>query len=270
MERPIYITKIHSAFSVEEAENFDYAGESHDFWEMVFIERGTAGITAGSRVFTCLPGTLVFHKPNDFHRIWNVGQGAMQFTIISFSVQGAYAEKLRGRVISPEGELAQQLKLLQRQIADNQGENYFLPEAFQVCGVPYGKFCAALELFLYDCAQTTQQPRQQAVGSAAMFTAAVKLMQENVGQSMRARELANHLHVSLSQLKRIFGLYASTGVHEYFLAMKMDYARQLLRQGCSVSAVAEAVGFDCPNYFSAAFKREVGVTPGQYRRQDRQ
>ena len=123
MERPIYITKIHSAFSVEEAENFDYAGESHDFWVMVFIERGTAGITAGSRVFTCLPGTLVFHKPNEFHRIWNVGQGAMQFTIISFSVQGAYAEKLRGRVISPEGELAQQLKLLQRQIADNQGEN---------------------------------------------------------------------------------------------------------------------------------------------------
>lgn len=268
MEHPIYIKEIHSAFFTEEPEDFNYAGESHDFWEMVFVEKGTVGITAGSRVFTCLPGSLVFHKPNEFHRIWNAGNSAIRFTIISFSLEGDYARRLYNKVISLSGETEQWMLSLKKQISENFGKNHFLPEAFQAPGVPFGKFCATLELLLYACADTADQPREQATGNAAVFAAAVKMMREHLQKPVKARELAEDLHISLSQLKRIFRQYASTGVHEYLLTMKMNHARQLLRQGQSVNAVAEAVGFDTPNYFSAAFKREVGVTPGEYRKQN--
>ncbi len=268
MERPIYITKIHSAFIEQKQENFYYAGESHDFWEMVFVEKGTVGITAGSRVFTCLPGTLIFHKPNEFHRIWNAGTGSIHYTIVSFTAQGYYASKLHNKVITLSGEAEQLMQQLKKQIAQCRGANRFLPDVFQTQGVPFSRFCSTLELFLYACAETADQPRKQVTGSAAVFAAAVKKMRENIHRPMKAKELAETLHISLSQLKRIFQQYASTGIHEYFLTMKMDRARLLLRQGQSVSAAAEAVGFDCPNYFSAAFKREIGVTPGQYRRQN--
>ena len=92
---------------------------------------------------------------------------------------------------------------------------------------------------------------------------------ENISQPMKTQALAQQLHISLSQLKKVFQQYASTGVHEYFLAMKMDVARQMLARGESVSATAEAVGFDCGNYFSAVFKRQVGITPGAYRKANR-
>lgn len=268
MERPIYINKIHSAFSAEEPEEFNYPGESHDFWEMVFIEKGTVGITAGSRIFTCLPGTLIFHKPNEFHRIWNAGGSSIRFTIISFSLFGDYARVLHNKVITLTGNAEQLMDSLKKQIGENQGQNHFLPEAFQSAGIPYGKFCNLLELLLYACAETADQSHAQVTGQAAIFTTAVKAMRENIQNPLKAWELADHLHISLSQLKRIFRQYASTGVHEYFLKMKMDTARKLLRQGQSVGAVAESLGFDSPNYFSAAFKREVGVTPGQYRRKN--
>lgn len=267
MERPIFVTKLYSAFTTEEAEEFNFAGESHEFWEMVFVEKGTVGITAGSRVFTCLPGTLVFHKPNEFHRIWNAGKGAIRFSILSFFLQGEYGKKLYNKVITLCGETEQLANSLIRQIAENQGKIHFLPEALQVPGVPYARFCSTLELLLYACAETANQPRETATGNAAIFTAAVKKMRENIRQPMKTRELAEALHVSLSQLKRIFQQYASTGVHEYFLGMKMDHARSLLRQGQSVGLVAEAVGFDSPNYFSVAFRREVGISPGAYRKE---
>lgn len=268
MKHPIYIKEIHSAFSAEKPEEFNFAGESHDFWEMVFVEKGTVGITAGSRVFTCLPGTLVFHKPNEFHRIWNAGKSPILFTIISFSLDSDYARRLYNKVVSLSGETEQWMLSLKKQISENRGKNHFLPESFQAPGVPFGKFCATLELLLYACADAADQPREQATGNAAVFAAAVKTMRENIQNPLKAQELAEHLHISLSQLKRIFRQYASTGVHEYFLKMKMDTARQLLRQGQSVNMVSEAVGFDTPNYFSAAFKREIGVTPGEYRRQN--
>lgn len=267
MEQPISITQIHSAFSVEESENFNYAGESHDFWEMVFVEKGTVGITAGSRVFTCLPDTVIFHKPNEFHRIWNAGTGSIRFTIVSFSLSGDYARKLYDKILTLSDETALLIQQIKKQIAENTGNNKFLPENFRVFGVARGKFCATLELFLYACSEADLQIRTQTDGNAAIFTAAVTAMAENMRQPMTAQALAERLHISLSQLKRIFRKYASTGIHEYFLTMKMDHARQMLRQGQSVNAVAEATGFDSPNYFSAAFKREVGVTPGEYRRQ---
>lgn len=270
MERPIYITKMHSAFSTEKEEGFNFAGEAHDFWELVYVEKGTVGITAGSRVFTCLPGTLVFHKPNEFHRIRNAGKGPIRFTILSFFAQGDYVKKLYNKVITISGDTEQLANSLVRQIADNQGKIHFLPEAFQENGVPYGRFCATLELLLYACGEAASEPREQTTGNAAIFSAAVKKMRENMHLPIKAGALAESLHISLSQLKRIFQHYASTGVHEYFLGMRMNHARQLLRQGQSVSAVAEAVGFDNPNYFSAAFRREVGVTPGQYRRENGQ
>ncbi len=268
MQRPIYITRIHSAFCAEEPEDFNYHGESHDFWEMVYIEKGTVGITAGSRIFTCLPGTLIFHKPNEFHRIWNAGGSPIRFTVISFSLLGDYARILYNKVVTLTEKAEQLMDSLKQQILKNLGEDRFLPSDLQCAGVPFGIFCNTLELLLYACAETVDQPREQTTGNAAVFTAAVKWMREKVNTPMKARELAETLHISLSQLKRIFRQYASTGVHEYFLKMKMDTARQLLRQGQSVNMVSEAVGFDTPNYFSAAFKREIGVTPGQYRREN--
>lgn len=68
----------------------------------------------------------------------------------------------------------------------------------------------------------------------------------------------------MGHLKRIFKEYALTGIHEYFLAIKIGKAKVLLSQGETVNKVAEAIGFYNPNYFSSSFKRITGVTPTQW------
>ena len=53
----------------------------------------------------------------------------------------------------------------------------------------------------------------------------------------------------------------------YLLALRMARARTLLRdERATVSAVAAQVGYRSEEGFAAAFKREVGVSPGSYRR----
>lgn len=53
----------------------------------------------------------------------------------------------------------------------------------------------------------------------------------------------------------------------YVLALRMQRAKTLLRdQRATVSAVAAQVGYRSDVGFAAAFKREVGVSPGGYRR----
>jgi AraC-like DNA-binding protein len=53
----------------------------------------------------------------------------------------------------------------------------------------------------------------------------------------------------------------------YLLALRMSRARTLLRdERATVAAVAAQVGYQSEVGFAAAFKREVGVSPGSYRR----
>ncbi len=53
----------------------------------------------------------------------------------------------------------------------------------------------------------------------------------------------------------------------YLLALRMQRAKALLRdQRATVSSVAAQVGYRSEVGFAAAFKREVGVSPGSYRR----
>ena len=52
----------------------------------------------------------------------------------------------------------------------------------------------------------------------------------------------------------------------YFLKLKIDAAKKMLREGkTSVSDIAASLAFDSPNYFSKAFKKVTGRTPLQYK-----
>jgi len=52
----------------------------------------------------------------------------------------------------------------------------------------------------------------------------------------------------------------------YLLSVRMQRARLMLRdQQATVAAIATRVGYSSDVAFAAAFKREVGTTPGAYR-----
>ncbi len=55
--------------------------------------------------------------------------------------------------------------------------------------------------------------------------------------------------------------------HRKTIGVLMDYHIPGVMQtgGLSVAQVAEIVGFSSVHYFTTAFKREVGETPGVYR-----
>ena len=53
----------------------------------------------------------------------------------------------------------------------------------------------------------------------------------------------------------------------YLLSLRMHRAKTMLRdQRATVAAVAIRLGYSSDTAFAAAFKREVGTSPGGYRR----
>ena len=79
-ERPINVENIITIFYMEFSKDFVFDGERHDFWEMVYIDRGEIVCTADQRQFVLKGGELTFHKPNEFHAIRSNGT----VTVVSF------------------------------------------------------------------------------------------------------------------------------------------------------------------------------------------
>ena len=61
----------HTALNRYFRRNYEFAGETHPFYEMVYVVNGTVGITAGDAVYTLCAGQMLLHPPGEFHRIWS-------------------------------------------------------------------------------------------------------------------------------------------------------------------------------------------------------
>lgn len=80
-------------------------------------------------------------------------------------------------------------------------------------------------------------------------------------------ELADQACLSRSQLTRRFESAMGTPAIEYVIGVRLDRAaRQLVETGQPVSAIAAALGYDDPHYFSRQFRARHGVSPTEYRK----
>lgn len=81
-------------------------------------------------------------------------------------------------------------------------------------------------------------------------------------------EIAAAVHCSVSTVSHLFRERSGAGVSAYIEKLRMQEAAALLRgSDMTVTAIALAVGFEDPNYFSAVFRRRFGMSPQKYRKE---
>ncbi len=78
--------------------------------------------------------------------------------------------------------------------------------------------------------------------------------------------LADAEHLSPDHLGRLFKRSTGLGLHDYVLAKRIARAKELLREGRSVTEDGAAARFGDYANFIRTFKKAVGVPPGAYRR----
>lgn len=91
-------------------------------------------------------------------------------------------------------------------------------------------------------------------------------MQRNYSRTISIEDAARQAGVSRSYLYRAFQSEFDCSPSAYLTRYRIQRACQLLRHSqLSVGAVAASVGFEDPFYFSRTFRREMGVSPTEYR-----
>jgi len=117
---------------------------------------------------------------------------------------------------------------------------------------------------------TPRQPAHRRAGTLprARLRAVVEYIEEHLDAGPTLEQMAAIARLSPTyfawQFKRATGLPP----HQYVIARRVERARQLLQTGSdfSLAEVAAHAGFSDQSQLSHHFKRQIGVTPGQFRR----
>lgn len=92
---------------------------------------------------------------------------------------------------------------------------------------------------------------------------ALQIMENNLEDPLRPDEISGVVNLSTRQLERLFARYLNTSPKRYYLHLRLEKARNLLRQtDLSVTDVCVACGFQSLSHFSKSYRAAYGNPPG--------
>lgn len=98
----------------------------------------------------------------------------------------------------------------------------------------------------------------------------MEYIQAHYAEKITLEELAEQIHLCRSESCRLFKRYMKESMFDYLLDYRIERSLELLRRPeLDVTQIAGQTGFTSPGYFSKIFKRKMGFTPLEYRKNHR-
>ena len=103
-----------------------------------------------------------------------------------------------------------------------------------------------------------------------MVASIQKFVQGHLEEDLSLAVIANYVNYNDSHVSRLFKRITGENLTEYITACRIARARQLLEQtDDTVQVISRKAGFHTSQYFSSAFRKSVGMSPNEYRVQNR-
>lgn len=237
----------------------------HEEIELGVIESGHRVVRCRGTTFRASAGTIVAFSPGEVHAgspVNSLGSMYRAFLIPRQRLAGLFSRSagtpdelpLFDRPVIQHRALARKLvdahEALSREPADDSKSNVLL-DALEELGrtrastAPYERL--------------TSHSKQAAAGARDYINA-------HHAELVRLDDIASAVDMSVFHLIRVFRTFTGLTPYAYLSQVRVHRASGLLREGVGISLVACLTGFSDQSHLTRMFKRLVGVTPGEYRR----
>ncbi len=270
------INKIVTVHYYEFSKDFSFDGESHNFWEMVYVDKGQVNIQAGANTFTLKQGQVAFHKPNEFHTICTDGINAADVFVIAFVCNSSSMDFFKSNVTT----LSSKLKKNMFSIIDESLSTFELMpitgvELLMKSNAPIGSqqmIRIHLEEFLILLMREASEksshvffPTKESMENH-IVTQIITIIEENVYSKISVYDLCSEMNYSRAYLSGIFKTSTGMTIGEYITKLKIKESKKLIRNGTYTFAeISDMLCFDNQHYFSRVFKKVTNFTPSQYK-----
>ena len=276
LDNCITVDSIYTIHYFEYTNNFYFAGESHDFWEFIYVDKGSVDICMDDKEITLKKGDIAFHKPNEFHKVSTYGHTAPNLVVISFECHSPLMDFFQCQILKTdqrERALLADVLIEARKLFSSPLDDPYLTEMIKKKDAPIGSqqlIKIHLEQFLIHLVQRysdeeskQKSPSQQ--NTTDVFKRVAAYMEENIAKHLSIEQICWDNMIGRTKLQKIFHAEVGIGIIDYFSRLKIDTAKHMIRDGkFNFSQISEQLGYSSIHYFSRQFKKITGMSPSEY------
>ena len=272
----INITKIVTIHYYEFNKNYSYDGESHDFWEIVYVDAGKVQIKANNKEFHLKQGEIIFHKPNEFHTINTSEETAANVFVISFVCSSEAMNFFKGKTMTVPSKLKKYISTIIEEYSQTfnsmatEDIKLELKENPPIGGQQMIK--TYLEQFLIMLIRSERDKHDLRVFPSKesmenhLVSQVIQIIEENTYSKISVDQICKKMNYSRTYLAKIFKANSGYTILEYMLMNKIREAKKLIREErYNFTQISDLLAFDNPHYFSTVFKKIANMTPTNYK-----
>lgn len=275
------LTELYTVHYYENWITYCFPGERHDFWELMYVDRGAVIMSTDQEPCTIKMerGDLRLLRPNEFHKFYTYGPDPSNLVVASFRCDSPDMDYFRER---PLWKADSVVRHLLGQLLDEAQKAFAEPLSDPVVeqfhsrpGAPFGSeqmVKTVLEMLLIHLRRMGDADREKIEATQAQVRLAddyvkkaIEFMQENLRNPITLNDICAHAMISRPQVQKLFRQLVGTSPMRYFKILRIKEAKYMIRRGNqSFTEIADQLCYSSVHHFSKQFHDLVGVSPTDY------
>ena len=217
-------------------------------YHMVLVTRGSVQFHIGNQQFSATEGEIILIAPEEPYQLNTTAFSAVS---IAFSLE----QSLDSAHLP--------LHYTQPNLCELRGYFEQIRQAYQQQNASYELVCAVnLSLMLHHmCYENRKNVQVEQIKDYIL---------SNYMRHLDMPMIAEHMGISTARCAALFRRYENQTIDQYTNQIRINASLDPVLMGLPVQQVAQSVGFKNIYYFSNTFKKVMGVSPLNYRKQHEQ
>lgn len=232
----------------------------HDSHELFCLVKGDVGYIVEGRKYKLYPGTLLLMRSSESHKLIVNSAAEYERYVINFTSDFLLQSGFDHSILTP---------LFSRELGQ---KNRYSPKDFE--NLTPLSFFEKLEL-----EASVISPKSAALSNISALLSAINIaflkksnkdtdegriiayINENLTADITLEEIASQVHLSPSQLSRVFKRLSGTSVHEYILSKRLIMFHEKVKNGLGVIEASAECGFRDYSAFYRLYRKRFGMSP---------
>lgn len=252
----------------DELSQENFTPHVHDRYELFCLVRGEVDYVVEGNVYLLEPGSMMLMRSAETHKLLVRGGGAYERYVIYFTPEFFWEKGFARELLAPFTARGLGERNLYRP-PDFGGVPplFYLRKMFREReGLPLELAAAAnLSALLSAACQIFMHGREEAPAPNGSGREILAYVNENLTEKITLAEISARVHMSRSQVSRVFRRLTGTSVYDYIASKRLILAQERMAKGENASAAASACGFRDYSSFYRLYKKRFGSAPTDVR-----
>ncbi|ACT01624.1 AraC family transcriptional regulator [Paenibacillus sp. JDR-2] len=247
----------------------------HSYYEVCYVLSGEGEYQDEDTVYGLEAGTLFVSRPGVWHQIRSENGVGLMYVAYELDPEGSREEDFRrygrnlesGNVVFKNADYTRSI-------------HYWLGLYHHASCQPYNEIedlTMMAGILLTSLVQPFGQEGNVSSPSPARSTDSTRYavlrqskqyIRDNLSRPLKIEEVADYMNLSTRQLSRLFQMDGGDTFLSYLRNERLKHAEILLKTSlASLKEIAADSGFQSVHYFTNVFTEQMGMPPGEYRRQ---